>query len=39
MVEPAVPGLPETMTDRTVDFIHGILMDWARDREMLIGKQ
>jgi len=25
--------------DRTVDFVHGILMDWAGDREMLIGKQ
>ena len=39
MVEPAVPGLPETMMDRTVDFVHGILVDWARVREMLIGKQ
>ena len=39
VVEPAVPGLPETMMDRTVDFVHGILMDWARDREMLVGKQ
>ncbi len=39
IVESAAPGLPETMTDRTVDFVHGILMDWTRDREVLIGKQ
>ena len=39
VAEPAVPGLPETMMDRTVDFVHRILMDWARDRDMLVGKQ
>ncbi len=37
LTEPAVPGLPERTIERTVDFVHKILMDWAKEKESIIG--
>jgi ABC-type antimicrobial peptide transport system permease subunit len=35
--EPASPGIPESAVDRTVDFIHDIMMLWAKDKKKIIG--
>ena len=34
--EPAVPGLPESVIERTVDLVHKIVMDWTREKETII---
>jgi len=34
--EPAVPGLPESIIERTVDFVHGIIIDWAKEKKRII---
>ncbi|RLI34630.1 hypothetical protein DRO55_06255 [Candidatus Bathyarchaeota archaeon] len=33
---PAEPGTPETMIDRTIDFVHGIMMEWARNKKRIM---
>ncbi|MBO3840340.1 MAG: ABC transporter permease [Thermoproteota archaeon] len=35
--EPVSPGLPEMVIDRTVDFVHWILMQWVKDKKRIIG--
>jgi len=35
--EPAVPGMPESVIDKTVDFVHKIILDWAREKDKIIG--
>ena len=35
--EPAVPGLPESTVERTIDFVHTILMDWTKEKGRIIG--
>jgi ABC-type lipoprotein release transport system permease subunit len=35
--EPAVPGIPESTIDRTVDVIHEIALYWARNKERILG--
>ncbi len=34
--EPAVPGLPESVIERTVELVHKIVMDWTREKETII---
>jgi len=34
--EPAIPGLPESTIERTVDLVHEIIMDWVREKERII---
>jgi len=34
--EPAVPGLPESVIERTVDLVHDIVLDWIRERESIV---
>jgi len=34
--EPAVPGLPESIVERTIDFIHGIIIDWTKEKRRII---
>jgi hypothetical protein len=36
--EPAVLGLPESTIERTVDLVHKIIMDWAKDKESIISR-
>lgn len=35
--EPVSPGLPEMVIDRTVDFVHWILMQWVKDKKRIMG--
>ena len=35
--EPAVPGMPEDAIDRTIDFVHDIILEWVRNKERIIG--
>jgi len=35
--EPAVPGMPEDAIDRTIDFVHSIVLEWAKNKERIIG--
>ena len=35
--KPAVLGTPESAIDRTIDFVHEIVLHWAKDRERIIG--
>lgn len=35
--EPAAPGIPESAVDRTVDFVHDIMMFWAKDKKRIMG--
>lgn len=35
--EPASPGMPESAMDRTVDFVHEILMRWVKDKKRIMG--
>jgi len=35
--EPAIPGMPEDAIDRTVDFIHDLMLNWAKNKERIIG--
>ncbi|MEM3193943.1 MAG: FtsX-like permease family protein [Candidatus Bathyarchaeia archaeon] len=35
--EPVSPGMPESVMDRTVDFVHEILMRWVRDKKRIMG--
>ena len=32
---PAIPGLPESIVERTIDFVHEIMMDWAKERRRI----
>jgi len=35
--EPAVPGMPEDSIDKTADFVHDIILYWAKNKERIIG--
>jgi len=35
--EPAVPGMPEDAIDRTVDFVHDMILYWAKNRKRIMG--
>jgi len=35
--EPAVPGIPESAIDRTIDFVHDTVLYWIRNKERIIG--
>jgi len=35
--EPITPGIPESVIDRTISFVHEILMAWVRDKKRIIG--
>jgi len=35
--EPATPGMPEDSIDVTVDFVHDIMLYWAKNKERIIG--
>jgi len=34
--EPAVPGLPESIVDRTAKFVHGIIISWAKEKKRIL---
>jgi len=34
---PANPGTPENMIDRTIDFVHTIIIDWVKNKKKIIG--
>jgi len=34
---PASPGTPENMIDRTIDFVHTIIMDWVKNKKKIMG--
>ena len=35
--EPIAPGIPESVIDRTISFVHEILMAWVRDKKRIMG--
>ncbi|MCX8171112.1 MAG: FtsX-like permease family protein [Candidatus Bathyarchaeota archaeon] len=35
--EPISPGMPESALERTVDFVHEILMRWIKDKRRIMG--
>ncbi len=35
--EPAVPGIPEKYIDRASRFVHDITIDWAKNKERIMG--
>ena len=35
--EPVSPGMPESAIDRTIDFVHEIIMRWTRDKKRIMG--
>ncbi|MEM2341897.1 MAG: ABC transporter permease [Candidatus Bathyarchaeia archaeon] len=35
--EPVSPGIPESIIDRTIDFVHEILMGWVKDKKRIVG--
>ncbi|MEM2088130.1 MAG: ABC transporter permease [Thermoproteota archaeon] len=37
ITEPASPGVPETIIDKTIDFVHWILMRWVKDKKGIMG--
>jgi len=34
---PAILGMPEDAIDRTIDFVHDILMEWAKNKSRILG--
>ena len=34
--DPSVPGMPESSIDRTIDFVHNMVLDWAKNKDRLI---
>jgi len=34
--EPAVPGLPESVIERTTELVHKIVLDWVKERERIV---
>ncbi len=37
VTEPTAPGIPENMIDRTVDYVHWILMLWVKEKKRIMG--
>jgi ABC-type lipoprotein release transport system permease subunit len=37
VTEPTSPGIPENMIDRTVDYVHWILMLWVKEKKRIMG--
>jgi len=37
--EPAVPGMPEDAIDRTIDFVHNMMLYWLKIRKGLFNTQ
>jgi ABC-type antimicrobial peptide transport system permease subunit len=37
VTEPVSPGLPENIVDKTIDFVHWILMQWVKDKKGIMG--
>jgi len=35
--EPSSPGMPESAIDRTIDFVHEILMEWVKNKKRIMG--
>jgi len=36
--EPLSPGMPESAIERTVEFTHSLMMQWARDKKRIMGE-
>ena len=35
--DPVTPGIPESAVDRTISFVHDILVTWIRDKKRIMG--